>query len=151
MEIYNGQHSGQYVVFLIGEQYCALAITEVVEIIRVQPIADVPGGRKYISGMINLRGNIIPVLQLRQRYGRQTIPFEKKTRIIIVHDNEEDIGLIVDEVMMVTHVEEDCLEPPLDMFNTHNRDWFRGFAKVNEKLIGILNLEKALYPDEEEG
>lgn len=139
--------AGQYVVFLVDEQFWALSIREVVEIIRLQPVTEVMGKRTYIFGMINLRGNIIPVLHLRKRYNMPIIPFHKKNRIIIVHNNDEEIGLIIDEVMMVIDIEEEQVEPPLDMFNAIERDCFKGFAKVNEQLIGILNLEKVLYPD----
>lgn len=144
----NESLAGQFVVFLFDKLICALSIKEVVEIIRIQPMTEVIGEKSYIAGMINLRGNIIPVVQLSKRYNMPTIPFNKKTRIIIVRNDHDEIGLLVDEVTMVTHIEEENLEPPLEMFNAIERDCFKGFAKVNEQLIGILNLEKVLYPDE---
>lgn len=140
--------SGQYAVFLIGDQLCALSIEEVVEIIRLQPITEVPGVKHFISGMINLRGNIIPVIHLRKRYDLEEIPFHKKTRIVVIHHQGENIGLIVDEVIMVTHVDLENVEPPLEMFNSLEKDCFQGFAKIKNQLIGILNLEKVLYPDD---
>ena len=143
------QLTGQYVVFLIEKQYCALPIQEVVEIIRIQPITGVAGERKYIAGVINLRGSIIPVLYLRKRYNMPDIEFNKKSRIIIVRNESEEIGLIVDEVLMVTDIEDEQLEPPLEIFNTIEKDCFKGFAKVREQLVGILNLEKVLYPGTE--
>ena len=147
--IANEQHAGQYVVFVIENQLCALSIKEVVEIIRIQPITEILGDRDYITGMINLRGSIIPVLHLRKRYKMPLVSFNKKSRIIIVRNDHEEIGLIVDEVLMVTYIEEEQLEPPLVMFNTIEADCFNGFAKVKEQLIGILNLEKVLYPEAE--
>lgn len=143
--------AGQYVVFSINKQLCALAIEEVVEIIRVQTITEVPGIKEYISGMINLRGKIIPVIHLRKRYHMEGEPFTKKNRIIIVEEDSEDIGLIVDEVVMVTYIEEQDLEPTLEMFNTLEKGCFKGFAKVKDELIGILNKNKVLYPDLEMG
>lgn len=139
---------GQYVVFAIEKQLCALSIKEVVEIIRIQPITEVVNDRDYINGVINLRGSIIPVVQLRMRYKLPIVPFNKKTRIIIIRNEDEGIGLIVDEVLMVTHIEDEQLEPPLEMFNTIEKDCFKGFAKVNDQLVGILNLQKVLYPEE---
>lgn len=141
--------SGQYVIFLVEKQLCALSIKEVVEIIRIQPITEVTGEREYIAGVINLRGSIIPVLHLRLRYHIPIIPFNKKSRIIIVRNNGEEIGLVVDEVLMVTYIDDEQLEPPLEMFNVIEKDCFRGFAKIKERLIGILNLGKVLYPDTE--
>lgn len=137
----------QYTVFSIDNQVFALTIQEVVEIIRVQTITDVPGVEDYITGMINLRGRIIPVIDLRKRYGMKASPFQKKTRIIIVHDDVgEDIGLIVDEVIMVTFVNQENVEPPLEAFHSLEKDCFKGFAKVDDRLIGILNLKMVLYP-----
>lgn len=147
METIVENKAGQYVVFSINKQLCALAIDEVIEIIRVQPITEVPGIKSYISGMINLRGKIIPVVHLRKRYQMPDQAFTKKTRIVIVEDEGEDIGLIVDEVAMVTYVHEEDLEPTLEMFNSLEQDCFKGFAKVRDKLIGILNKSKVLYPE----
>ena len=139
----------QYTVFSIGEQLCALLIEEVVEIIRVLPITEVPGVKNFITGMINLRGSIIPVIDLRKRFGIKASPFQKKTRIIIVHNQGESIGLIVDEVTMVTFIEHESVEPPLELFNTLDKDCFKGFARFNELFIGILNLERVLFPNDD--
>ncbi|EKN63070.1 chemotaxis protein CheW [Schinkia azotoformans] len=149
-QIENTPELQQYTVFSIGEQLCALLIEEVVEIIRVHPITEVPGVKDFISGMINLRGSIIPVIDLRKRFRMNVPPFHKKTRIIIIHNQGENIGLIVDGVTMVTYVERKNVEPPLEMFNTLEKDCFKGFAKINEQFIGILNLEKVLFPYDEE-
>lgn len=139
--------AGQYVVFTINDKLCALSIEEVIEIIRMQTIANVPGVKDYIPGMINLRGKIIPVVDLHKRYRMPEIPCTKKTRMIIVQNEGEDIGLIVDEVTMVVDIEEQDVEQTLDMFNTLEKDCYRGFAKVKGQLIGILNIDKVLYPD----
>ncbi|RUL50493.1 MULTISPECIES: chemotaxis protein CheW [Lysinibacillus] len=153
MELFENDEQlfGQYVVFMIDKQLCALSIKEIVEIIGIQPITEVVNDREYITGVINLRGSIIPVIQLRMRYKLPILPFNKKSRIIIIRSEDEGIGLIVDEVLMVTHIEEEQLEPPLEMFNTIEKDCFKGFAKVNDQLIGILNLQKVLYPQGSEG
>ena len=143
----NEQLVGQYVVFLVENQLCALSIKEVVEIIRIKPITEVAGEKEYIAGVINLRGSIIPVVHLRVRYHMSVIPFNKKSRIIIVRNNNAEIGLIVDEVLMVTYMDDEQLEPPLEIFNVIEKDCFKGFAKLKEQLIGILNLDKVLYPE----
>lgn len=94
-----------------------MPINEVVEIIRIQPITEVVNERDYIAGIISLRGSIIPVVHLRKRYRLPILPFNKKSRIIIIQIEEEKIGLIVDEMLMVSHIEDEQLEPPLEMFN----------------------------------
>ena len=138
----------QYVVFTIDHQLCALSIEEVVEIVRIHEITEVPGIHDYISGLINLRGTIIPVINVRTRYQISPITFVKKSRIVIVHDEGENIGIIVDEVKMVTYVEEENVEPTLDMFDSLEKDNFLGFANIQNSLVGILNLKKVLYPEE---
>lgn len=145
-----GIKAGQYVVFTIMDKLCALSIEEVIEIIRIQAITNVPGVKEYIPGMINLRGKIIPVVDLHKRYQLPSASFTKKTRIIIVQCEEEDIGLIVDEVMMVIEAGEQEMEQPLDIFNSLEKDCYLGFAKIDGQLIGILNIEKVLYPEHEE-
>lgn len=144
-----GIKAGQYVVFTINDKVSALSIEEVIEIIRIHTITFVPGIKDYIPGMINLRGKIIPVVDLHKRYRMPNIPFAKKTRMIIVQNEGEDIGLIVDEVTMVIDVEQQDVEQTLDMFNSLEKDCYRGFAKVDGQLIGILNIHKVLYPEYE--
>ncbi|WP_017756811.1 chemotaxis protein CheW [Calidifontibacillus oryziterrae] len=141
--------AGQYVVFTIQDKLSALAIEEVIEIIRMQTISNVPGVKDYIPGMINLRGKIIPVIDLHKRYNMSDLEITKKTRMVIVQNEGEDIGLIVDEVTMVIDVEEKDIEQTLEMFNSLEKDCYRGFAKVNGQLIGILNIQKVLYPEYE--
>ncbi|HHY74124.1 MAG TPA: chemotaxis protein CheW [Bacillus bacterium] len=142
--------AGQFVVFTIHDKLSALSIEEVIEIIRMQPITKVPGAKDYIPGMINLRGRIIPVVDLHKRYKMPVITFTKKTRMIIVQNEGEDIGLIVDEVAMVVDIADEDIEQTLDMFNSLEKDCYLGFAKIKGQLIGILNIQKVLYPEGEE-
>lgn len=142
---------GQHVVFLLDQQHCALSIKEVVEIIRIQPITEVISERPYVAGVIHLRGSIIPVVHLRLRYRLPVIPFNKKSRIIIIQQDEEKIGLIVDEMVMVTAIEGEQIEPPLEVFHVIEKDAFKGFAKLEDQLIGLLNLHKVLCIEKEEG
>jgi purine-binding chemotaxis protein CheW len=150
MEMRPDALSGQYVVFALEEQLCAISIGEVREIIKLQSITEVPGIPNYIAGMINLRGRVIPVVRLRSRFKMKSVPDTKKNRIIIVEVDGEQIGLIVDEVKKVMFVEEKDVEPPLDFFNRMERDCFTGFAKHMDTIIGIIHLKKVLFPDLEQ-
>lgn len=140
------EHADQFVVFSIQNQTYAITIEEVVEIIHIQPITEVAGVRPFIAGVINLRGKIIPVLQLRTRFGMPNASFTKKSRIIVVNDEESSIGLIVDEVKMVTRFEQEDIEPPPQVFQYIDKENFQGFAKTGDELIGILRVTKILYP-----
>ncbi|MCD8501282.1 MAG: chemotaxis protein CheW [Bacillaceae bacterium] len=139
----NSKWKGQYVVFTMNNQLLSVSIDEVVEIIKVQPITKVMGIKPFVCGVINLRGKIIPVVSLRQRYLLEEKEFDKKTRIIIVQEEGEQIGIIVDEVKMVTNVDIDNIEPPIEMFHQIEQDCFKGFAKVGDQLVSIFNLKKS--------
>ena len=138
----------QSVVFSLQNQLYSLLVNEVVEVLRVPQITSVPGIDPKIEGVINLRGNIIPILNLHKRFQLPIPEKNKKNRIVIVQGKNENIGLMVEEVWMVTKFEENDVEPK----HTHtiDEDIFLGFAKMNGQVIGILNLEKTLYSKEGE-
>lgn len=144
----NQNEGFQSVVFSLQNQLYSLLVNEVVEVLRVPHITSVPGIDSKIEGVINLRGNIIPILNLHKRFNLSIPNKHKKNRIVIVQGNNENIGLMVEEVWMVTKFDEDDVEPK----HTHaiNEDIFLGYAKMNGQVIGILNLEKTLYSKEGE-
>lgn len=136
--------NAQYVVFEINNQLYSFSIKEVVEILRVPEITAVPGTHSVIEGVINLRGNIIPIVNLHKRFNMpQLSERTKKSRIVIVQGEQEHIGLIVEEVRMVTNFDEDHIEEPLGQ--TLEREIFVNFAKSDGRVIGILNLMNVLY------
>ncbi len=133
----------QFVVFSLENQIYSLPISEVIEILRPQHITAVPGLNNHIQGVINLRGRIIPVVKMEGQREKHT---SKKNRIVIVEGNNENIGIKVDEVKMVTYVEEANIEPPPGSYI--GNEYFHGFVKLDGLVIGILNLAKVLYPDQ---
>ncbi|NLY79524.1 MAG: purine-binding chemotaxis protein CheW [Lysinibacillus sp.] len=133
----------QYVVFLINKQLYAFYVEEVVEILRVPIITSIPGINSVIEGVINLRGSIIPVLNLHKRFRLPEPEKHKKNRIVIVQGKNENIGLMVEEVKMVTKFDENDVEPTSEQ--TIEKDVIVGFAKHEGQVIGVLNLEKVLY------
>ncbi|WP_246945128.1 chemotaxis protein CheW [Bacillus pinisoli] len=133
----------QFVVFSVNQQLYSLSIEEVVEILRVPVITSIPGINEMIEGVINLRGSIIPVVSLHKRFNLIQASKHKKNRIVIVQGENENIGLRVEEVRMVTKFNADNVEPPPGM--RVDEDIFIGFAKLDGQVIGILNLKKVLY------
>lgn len=133
----------QYVVFTINQQLYSFSVKEVVEILRVPMITGIPGIDEVIEGVINLRGNIIPVVNLHKRFQLPIPKKSKKNRIVIVQGKNENIGLMVEEVKMVTKFDEDNVEPPSG--ETLEIDLFNCFAKLNGQVVGVLNLNKVLY------
>lgn len=133
----------QFIVFSVNQQLYSLSVEEVVEILRVPVITSIPGVNEMIAGVINLRGSIIPVVSLHRRFNLEERAKNKKNRVVIVQGQNENIGLMVDEVRMVTKFDVDNIEPPPGL--KIEKDTFTGFAKLDGQVIGILNLEKVLY------
>jgi purine-binding chemotaxis protein CheW len=132
----------QSVVFSLEKQLYSVLVEEVVEVLRVPSITTVPGINPMIEGVINLRGNIIPVLNLHKRFNLAIPKKNKKNRIVIVQGANENIGLMVEEVWMVTKFDEKNVEHKTN--TAIEDDIFLGYAKMNGQVIGILNLHKVL-------
>jgi len=143
MEITKQRESVQFVVVSINQQLYSFLIEDVVEILRVPVITTIPGISPLIEGVINLRGNIIPVVNLHKQFNLPIPKKHKKNRVVIVQGRNENIGLMVEEVRMVTKFEATNVEPTSGQ--ALEEDMFSGFAKLDEQVIGVLNLDKVLY------
>lgn len=143
MEITKQHESVQFVVVSINQQLYSFLIEDVVEILRVPVITTIPGISPLIEGVINLRGNIIPVVNLHKKFNLPLPKKHKKNRVVIVQGRNENIGVMVEEVRMVTKFEATNVEPTSGQ--ALEEDMFSGFAKLNGEVIGVLNLDKVLY------
>ena len=134
----------QIVIFdLAGETYGA-DIQAVQAIVRMQQITRIPQGPPAIEGVINLRGKVNPVMDLRKRFGLTATEENKDSRIVIVNIGNQDVGLIVDAVAEVTRIPTDCIELPSDVVSTIETDYISGIAKFEDRMIILLDLEKVL-------
>lgn len=141
----------QLVSFKIGEEEFGVAILVVQEIIKLIDITTVPNASEYIAGVINLRGKIIPVVHLRKRFGLPTVEVDKNTRIIVVEIKDKTIGFIVDEVNEVLRISTDITEKPPELVVSVNSKYITDVAKLEDRLLILLDLEKALLNEELEG
>lgn len=128
----------EMVVFKLGEQPYGLGLERVVEIIRMIAITPVPESEAGIEGVINLRGEIVPVLDLRRNLNLETIPFTLSTQIIIVQVDGRKIGLVVDSVTKVTNVLEGAVMPSQQI--APNGKHLLGVAKTTDYLLLILDV-----------
>ncbi|WP_238650846.1 chemotaxis protein CheW [Paenibacillus piscarius] len=135
----------QYVEFGIGQEHYAVPISGVHEIIRMQEITEVPNGRYYVKGIINLRGKIVPVLSLRVLLDLPETADTKHTRILVVHHQEEALGVIVDKVNKVTTFSD--IQPAPDSIAGISGSFFNGVGFSAEELVGILKLDEILLRD----
>jgi len=137
------------VFFLAGETY-GIDISSVHEIIRMQTITDVPRTPDFVEGVINLRGRIIPVIDLRKRFGLPPGEQTAGSRIIVVEVNGVTVGMTVDAVSEVLRLPEANIEPPPTIFSGVDVSYLRAVGKWQEKLIILLNLDRVLYAKEQQ-
>jgi purine-binding chemotaxis protein CheW len=147
--------AAQYLTFLLGEEVFALDIRNVREIIQYCPMTSVPLMPDFVRGVINLRGAVVPVIDLQARFGRPTAAVTKKTCIVIfdcVRDNERmDLGLLVDAVSEVLDIPPESIEPPPNFGSSVRRDFIRGMGKLDSRFVIILEPDKAFDVDEMAG
>jgi len=130
----------QLVIFQLNDQQYALPIQETQEIIRMSDITKVPNTKHYVEGIINLRGSIVPVINLNKRLGLPVADYGEDTRIIVVEKDGQKVGMIVDVVLEVGLSVDNEMEPP--SVAGSNVDFLKGVVKKNENLWLVLNLEE---------
>jgi len=144
--------SQQYLSFVLGGKVYGLEILNIKEIIEYGDITEVPMVPSFISGVINLRGSVVPVISLNQRFSGQEIKLTKRTSIIILelHDNDLklEIGLTVDMVNEVLDINMDQIEPAPPMGSHIKTEFIRGMAKVDSKLLILLDIQHVLSVEE---
>lgn len=134
----------QLVVFQLGQELYGLEIGAVQEIITWQPVTKVPEMPEYVEGLINLRGRIIPVLDLRKRFRLAQAETGRQTRIVVVEIGTQVVGLIVDGVSEVLRVAQERIVPPDEMIAGVGAEYLRGVAKTEDRLIILLEADRIL-------
>lgn len=142
--------TNQIIVFDIGKEKFGVRITQVDEIkdIDMDAITELPISSEYIEGIVNLRGDIISVIDLRKRFGIKEVVNTEDTRIIVVGFEGKNVGLIVDAVSEVLHINEDDIDtPPKSMVGIKD-DYLTGVVKINEDIVILLDLDNLLKSKE---
>lgn len=124
---------GRYLTFWVQKQLFGVSIDKVVQIVGMQEITELPEQPEYAKGVINLRGQIIPVIDVRLRLGKPEASYTERTCIIITRLNEKDFGLIVDEVDEVTNIVSDRISPPPQMGNDKVNCYLTGIAQMGSQ------------------
>ncbi|MDL4840084.1 chemotaxis protein CheW [Aquibacillus rhizosphaerae] len=132
------------IVFQLREEEYAVSVTQVRGIERVEHITRVPQTASFVKGVINLRGVITPIIDLKKRFSMEATEFTDSTRIIIVYIDGMEVGLIVDAAYDVIDIPHDAIEPPPEVIGTVDVDYVDGVAKLDSRLLMLLNLEKVL-------
>ena len=138
----------QLVSFEVGEEEYAVPILSVQEINRMMQITRVPQSPAFVEGVINLRGKIIPVIDLRKRFGLSKLENSDDVRIIVVEIATRVIGFTVDRVNEVLRINANIVEPPPAMVCGMDTDYVQGVGKLDDRLLILLHLEKLFTADE---
>lgn len=144
MEDIINSNTTQFVVFKLGDEEYGVNILKVTTIEKMVTIARVPKTPDFVKGVINLRGEIIPIMDLRTRFKRPAIEETEDTRIIIIKLDDISLGIIVDSVIEVLQLDDNSIENITGFSNDFAMDYIYGVGKVGERIITLLNLEKLI-------
>ncbi len=138
----------QIVTFTIDTEEYGLEILKVQEVVRLPHITRLPRAPVFIKGVINLRGNIIPIIDLREKFGLKSEEYTETTRVIIVEVVDKRLGMVVDNVSQVVRVPASSIAPPPPMISGEANQYLAGVVRLDERLIIMLNVENILSHDE---
>ncbi len=151
---HHGHDQNQYLTFVLGGEIFALGILSIKEILEYEAPTDVPMMPTFVRGVVNLRGAVVPVIDLCARFGRASGEVTKKTCIVIVetslNDRSHVLGVVVDAVNEVLEIAQAEIEPPPSFGTSVRTDFIQGMGKVHGKFVIILNVERVLSIDEME-
>ena len=134
----------QLVTFSIGVEEFGVDILKVQEIIRTMEITKVPRAQDFVVGVINLRGKVIPIIDLRRRFGLDSKAHDKHTRIIVIEINDMIVGFVVDSVSEVLRIPASTVEPPPPVVAGVESEYISGVGKLQDRLLILLDLDKLL-------
>lgn len=142
------QMSGKYLTFWTDHQLFGIPISDVVQIIGIQEITPIPEFPNYAKGVIDLRGSIIPVIDVRIRFGKKEAEYDERTCIIVTNIENAHIGFIVDAVDEVTDIDDDAISPPPRVSHDCTNAYLTGICKVENRVVLLLATGKILTETE---
>ena len=148
LELEEDTQKGKFLTFSMGNEMYGIEIQYVTEIIGIQTITEVPELPQYIKGIINLRGKIIPVMDVRLRFKKPFREYNDRTCVIVVDFQEVSIGLIVDSVSDVLSIPDGDIVPPPELNKGFSNRYIKGIGKVGNDVKLLLYCEKLLAEDE---
>ncbi len=144
----SNEMDGKYLTFWADSQLYGVPISDVVQIVGIQKITSVPGFPNYAKGVINLRGSIIPVIDVRLRLNKQETPYNERTCIIVTSIKECLFGFVVDAVDEVTRINEENISVPPQVSTGDTDSYLNGIAKLKDKVVLLLDIQKILNYEE---
>jgi purine-binding chemotaxis protein CheW len=147
----------KFLTFLLGEEIYGIPIKKAREIIGMMEITHIPKTQGYIKGVINLRGKIIPIVDLRLRFGMDEKKYSERTCVIVIevnvhessaYESRRSVGIAVDTVSEVVNIQQNEIEPPPEYDAQIEGNFLTGLGKIKDKVILILDIEKILNHEE---
>ncbi len=138
----------QLVTFKLGPEEFGVDILKVQEIIRMMPITKVPNAPQFVEGVINLRGKVIPVIDMRKRFGMAGCRRDNNTRIMVMDLQGQVVGFVVDAVSEVLRIPESTVEAPPAVVAGIGSEYMRGVGKLHDRLLILLDLDRLLTEQE---
>ncbi len=140
----------QLVSFMLDDVEYGVSILSVHEILRYPEITRLPNTPDFIKGVINLRGNVLPVVDVRVRFGFAAGDITDLTRIIVIETNGKQVGLLVDNVYQVVRIPVGNVDPPSDLIIGVSEEFVSGIARLRERLIVLLNMSNIIFLEDDE-
>ena len=136
----------KFAIFKISDEVFGITIDRVVEIINVQKVFTIPGLPGFLSGVMNVRGVVVPLIDLRRRFGME--PSGKKERIIVVRFDQEKIGFLVDEIREILALAPEEMTRPPSIFKGFKTEYITGLGRKGDSIIILLNIDNLLTSEE---
>ncbi|RJP75508.1 MAG: purine-binding chemotaxis protein CheW [Desulfobacteraceae bacterium] len=138
----------RYFTFRIGNEEYGIEIMYVIEVIGIQKITEVPDMPVFVKGVINLRGQVIPVMDVRVRFGMEEQAYNERTCIVVVTIKDSAIGLVVDMVSDVIDIPEKDVDPPPKISRKPGSRFIKGLGKIDNQVKILLDVQRLLYDEE---
>ena len=141
-----------YLTFKLGEETFASHVTSVLKILEMQKITEVPKTPEFMKGVINLRGNVVPVIDARLKFGMEATAITEKTCILVlnieIEDEQVEVGAIVDSVMDVIEYPKENIKPSPSLGSKYKSDFIEGVMKLNDQFVMVLNMDSVFSTEE---
>lgn len=134
----------RFLIFMVKDQFYGIEITNVLEIIEMLPITKVPGIPECIKGIVNIRGMIVSIIDIRLRFGYEEIAYNERTCVVVVDNGGVSVGLIVDQVLGVINISLEEISPPPDKGLSKKETYLRGIGRANNETQLLLDCDKLL-------
>lgn len=138
----------QFVVFKLGKEEYGIDIMNVKEIGPYQETVKIPNTPRFVEGIVNYRGKVIPIISLKKRFNLEDTEIDNNTRVVIINLKERQIGFIVDEASQTIRLDDKDIEPAPEIISSIERRYITGVGKKDNRLIIMIDLEKVLSEEE---